>query len=155
MDLIGEGGGELGLGEDMVGPDLYAGYIPDRSLVHVPQAQIGDGLAGPINDQPLQIFRDNRVIATDELGMQGPFHLEQGKIARHRAGRTFPLNYDWDTALNRPLTGRPPEQDTRYPSPLSPGQLPGAHDGFMPVEVLPNPNTVFYTASPSVGWEGY
>lgn len=152
MDLIGEGGGELGLGEDMNGPDLYAGYIPDHSILHMPQAQIGDGLAGPPNEQHLQIFRDNRVIATDELGMQGPFTWE--KLARHRAGRTFPLNYEWDTALARPLTGMVPEQDARYPSPIDPSEYE-LKDGFTPTEVLPNPSTVFYTASPDVGWPGY
>ena len=54
-DLLGENVTELG--EDMVGPDLYAGYLPDRSLVLIPQTIIGDGLGGPPNDQQLAIFR--------------------------------------------------------------------------------------------------
>lgn len=154
--LSSEGPGPIGLGENLTGDDLYAGYIPDRSLLFSPQTVIGDGLAGPVNDQPLQIFRDNRVIATDELGMQGPFHLEQGKLARHRAGRMFPLNYDWVDSSQQGLTGLVPEQDARQLSPLEfPGEYPEAHSGFMPVEVIGNPTTVFYTVSPDVGFEGY
>lgn len=153
-DLIGESGGPLGLGEDMTG-SLTAGYLPDRSIVHIPQMQLGDGLAGPPNDQQLQIFRDNRPIATDELGLQGPFFLPQMAIARHRAGRTFPLNYEWDGGFDPSMLERAPEMDARHLSPLSPGQLPDFHDGVPPVEVLPSPRSVYYTASPNVGWQGY
>jgi len=155
-DLIGGAGGPLGLGEDQTGPDLTEGYIPDRSILLFVPTQLGDGLAGPVNEQNLEIYRDNRVIAADELGMQGPWNLEIGKFARHRAGRNFPLNYDWIDDSQVALPGLVPEQDARIPSPLQdPGEYPIDHAGFTPVEVITNPTTVFYTASPDVGWEGY
>jgi hypothetical protein len=143
----------LGLGEDRDGHSLIAGYRVDRSIIHVPLAQLGDGLAGPPNDQPLQIFRDDRPIATDELGQQGPFMWE--KLARHRAGRAFPLNFEWNAGIDQHLPGRAPVEDHRTMSPWYWGQEPDAHDGMLPPEVLPNPHTVFYTASPNVGWAGY
>lgn len=154
-DLLGESLAHDPYGEDLAGEDLHAGYIPERSVVHIPQLQLGDGLAGPPNDQPLQIFRDNRVIATDELGMQGPFHLSTSAVARHRAGRMFPLNYEWDDALDQTLPGRVPAQDVLRPSVLSPGEQPAWHDGVPPVEVLPAAHTVYFTATPQVGWQGY
>lgn len=154
-DLLGERyTTEDPYGEDLNGPDLQAGWIPDRSLVYVPPVQLGDGLAGPENDQALQIFRDNRVIATDELGRQGPF-ADGPKLARHRAGRNFPLNLEWGAFFDTSLPGLAPEQDALVPSPLYWGQDPDAHDGVPPVEVLPGAKTVFYTASPNVGWTGY
>jgi len=137
------------LGQNMSG-ELVFGFIPDREIDYIPQMQLGDGLAGPLNDQPLQIWRDNRVIATDELGMQGPF---QGwrMVARRSAGRTFPLNYEFSAGIDPSNPGRLPTQQTMAPSvfPL------GWEEGFQPVEVLPNPNTVFYTANPATGWQGY
>lgn len=140
-------------GEDMQGAELYAGFIPDRSVVHIPQMQLGDGLAGPPNDQQLQIQRDNRPIAVDELGMQGPFMWT--KVAHIRAGRMFPLNYEWDDALDQVYPGRVVMEDVLHPSPLSPGQQAAAHDGVPPVEVMRHAHTVFFTATPAVGWEGY
>jgi len=153
MDLIGEDLVGDTLGEDRVGPDLYAGYIPERAIVHVPPMQLGDGLAGPINDQPLQIFRDDRPLAVDELGMQGPF--TGPKLARHRAGRQFPLNYEWGDWFDPTLPGRVPTQDTRRPSPLSPGEAASAHDGVPATELIGPARTVYFTATPQVGWDGY
>lgn len=155
--LLGENlqADQLGLGADLMGDDLISGYIPERSIVHVPLTQIGDGLAGPVNEQNLVIYRDERPLAVDELGMQGPFHLEISKYARHRAGRAFPLNYDYGAGFDPAMYEREFVQDMLNPSPLNPGQLPDAHDGVSPVEVLGSANTVFYTASPNVGWEGY
>ncbi|HET9721122.1 MAG TPA: hypothetical protein VFP55_13660 [Solirubrobacteraceae bacterium] len=153
MDLLGENVAGGGLGEDMTGADLYAGYIPERALLHIPPVQLGDGLAGPENDQPLQIFRDTRPLAVDELGMQGPF--QDPKLARHRAGRQFPLNDQWNAGLDQTLPGRVPTQDSLHPSPLYPGQDPDYYPGVPPTEVLASPRTVFFTATPQVGWEGY
>jgi hypothetical protein len=151
-DLIGEDLRSDPLGENMAG-DPLAGYIPERTILFVPQVQLGPALVGPPNDQPLEIYRDDRPIATDELGMQGPFIWR--KLARRSAGRTFPLNYEWGATLDPQLPGMLPEQQTRGPSPLSPGQDPLLHDGVQPVEVLPTTRTVWYTASPDVGWVGY
>lgn len=137
---------------DLIGEDVVEeyGFVPDRSVQVFVPLQIGDGLAGPPNDQPLQVFRDTRPLAVDELGMG---HL--GKVARHRAGRSLPLNYDWGGWFDTSLPGRAPTQDSRELSPLSPGQLPAAHEGVHPPEVIRNPRTVLYTATPQVGWEGY
>lgn len=154
IDLLGETySSHDPYGEDLVGGDLFAGYIPERVVEHVPQMQLGDGLAGPPNDQALQIFRDNRVIATDELGMQGPFTGQ--KLARHRAGRMFPLNYGWGDNLDPSLPGLEVLQDVLVPSKLSPGQQAAAHDGVPPVEVLGSARSVYFTATPQVGWAGY
>jgi hypothetical protein len=146
----------LGLGSDLVDPDdLTAGYIPERSILYVPQTIIGDGLAGPVNDQMLMIGRDTRPLAVDELGKQGPFQLEIGKWARHRAGRMFPLNYDWGAGLDPslPEAGMPLEEGA-VPSVLSPEQSPDGWLGVPPVEIIADAHTVYYTASPNVGWGG-
>lgn len=135
------------LGDDVV--DEY-GFVPDRAIVIVSNVQIGDGLAGPENDQPLQIFRESRPLAVDELGMG---HL--GKLARHRAGRSVPLNYTFGAGLDPVLPGRPPEQDVLHPSVFGPGQDPAWHDGFPGAQVIRNVHTVYYTATPQVGWEGW
>ncbi|HWD76349.1 MAG TPA: hypothetical protein VG371_14505 [Solirubrobacteraceae bacterium] len=155
IDLLGEDLAGGSLGENLITDDLIAGYIPERAVVYQPPMQLGDGLAGPLNDQQLYIGRDDRPIATDELGMQGPFMLSIGAIARHRAGRSFPLNLDWNEGLDDTLPGLIPEDAGYRAAPLSPGGLPGAHDGVPAVELVENPRTVFYTASPSVGWAGY
>ena len=135
------------LGEDVV--EDY-GFIPERPVLVFSETQIGDGLAGPDNDQPLQIFRDNRPLAVDELGMG-----RISKLARHRAGRSVPLNLDWGAGLDMTLPGRVPRQDVRRASPLYPGQDPAAHEGIHPPEVIAAPDTVYYTATPQVGWTGW
>jgi hypothetical protein len=155
-DLIGEDLTGDALGQDMAGPDLTAGYIPNHSVLFIPKTVIGDPVAGPPSDQPLQIFRDNRPIATDELGMEGPWILESKKHSHRAAGRTFPLNYDWIGPFEFERTyGMVPEQDTLHPSVITPDNTPSAHDGVPPVELLENPHTVYFTASPAVGWAGY
>lgn len=153
-DLIGEDLRSDPLGEDMAG-SLTAGYIPGRDVRYLPPVQLGDGLAGPPNQQQLKIYRDARPIATDELGMQGPFYLRIGAIARHRAGRSFPLNYQWGAGLDPTLPGRVPTQESRELSPFGPGMLPDTHAGVAPVELTPTARTVYYTATPMVGWQGY
>jgi hypothetical protein len=137
---------------DLIGEDVVTDYafVPDRAVVVITNVQLGDGLAGPPNDQPLQILRDDRPLPVDELGVG---HL--GKVARHRAGRSFPLNYAWGLGVDQTLPGRPPQMDTLHPSPLYPGQSPDAHDGVPAPEVIRNPHTVFYTATPQVGWHGW
>lgn len=135
------------LGEDVV--EDY-GYVPERSVVFVPQLVIGDPAAGPENDQPLQIFRDTRPLAVDELGMG---HL--GKLARRAEGRTMPLNDDWGDWFDPSLPGRAPRQDTLHPSVFGPGQNPDSYDGVSPPQLIRNPHTVYYTATPQVGWEGW
>jgi hypothetical protein len=137
---------------DLVGEEVVQdyGFIPARDVVVIPPLQLGDGLAGPENDQPLQIFRDTRPLSVDELGAG---HL--GKLARHRAGRYMPYNLTWGAWFDPHLPGRPPEQDALHPSPLYPGQDPAAHEGVPATEVVRNPRTIFYTASPEVGWEGW
>lgn len=155
-ELLGEDLANYPLGEDLAGPDLIDGWIPGRSIEFIPPMQLGDGLAGPPNDQQFQIYRDNRPIPADSVGMLvggGPSHL--GIVARHRAGRQFPLNYEWNAGLDQGFPGMLPQQDALYPSPLYWGQAPGAHDGVPPTELLPPTRTVFYTASPRVGWAGY
>ena len=134
---------------DLIGDEGYD-FVPNRSVVVMPPVQLGDGLAGPENDQALQIFRDDRPLAVDELGMG---HL--GKLARHRAGRYLPLNYEYGAWFDNSLPGRPPVEDHRTPSPLYWGQSPEAHDGVPATEVIRNPRTVFFTATPQVGWEGW
>lgn len=135
------------LGEDVV---VEYGYVPERSVAFVPLVQIGDGLAGPPNDQPLQIFRDTRPLAVDELGMG---HL--GKVARHRAGRAFPLNDSFDSGLDHTLPGRAPEQDMLRSRSFGPAQDPGLHAGVLAPEVVTNPRTVYWTATPDAGWDGW
>jgi hypothetical protein len=144
-------------GQDLCGPDLYAGYIPGRGVEYIPQVTMGDGLAGPLNIQQLQIQRDDRPIAVDELGRQGPFQLAQGMIARIRAGHEFPLNYEYGpAALDNGMVERVPEQDAQTFAPYGPDQSAAwGYDGTYPPEVLPSARTVFYTASPNVGWDGY
>lgn len=153
-DLIAEDTtANMGLGEDSAGPDLYAGYIPERTVEYMPQLQLGDGLAGPPNQQQLVIYRESRPIATDELGMQGPFSFPQAAIARHRAGRTVPLNYEFGPAgLDPGNVERAPTMDGLVPTPLSPDQLPDWHAGVMAPEILPPTYTVPYTFSPDVGY---
>lgn len=154
--LLGEDLDTDPLGADLAGASLISGYIPERSLVIVPPVQIGDGLAGPVNDQQLVIARDNRPLAVDELGKQGPFQLEIGKYARHRAGRQFPLNYQFGAGLDPSLpNGDVPLQDQLGPSVFGPQQDPENFEGFQPAEILPATRTVFNTASPNVGWSGY
>lgn len=144
-------------GEDLCDEqNLIAGWITPRSVAYMPQVQIGPGLVGPVNEQQLQIYRDDRPIATDELGMQGPFRLMIGKYGRQPAGRTFPLNIDgWNAGLDQGMPGLVPVQDVLQLSPFGPDQDPGWYDGNPAPEVLPGARTVFYTASPEVGWEGY
>jgi hypothetical protein len=154
-DLLGEDLSHDELGQDLVGASLIAGYIPERAIAHVPAMQLGDGLAGPPNDQQLYIGRDDRPLAVDELGRQGPFLLKMGTLARHRAGRSFPLNYEWGAGIDQTNPGRVPEQDTRTNSPLNPGELPEAHAGVPAAEVLRSARTVFFTTTPQVGWEGW
>lgn len=154
-DLLGENLSDgLGLGEDMTG-NLISGYIPERTVEFSPLTQIGDGLAGAPNEQHLQIFRDDRPIATDELGVNGPFVIEWRKLAHHSAGRSFPLNYGWTAGLDQTNPGLLPRNpdSSLYPSPLYWGQDPDSFGGMAPVEVLPAAHTVYYTASPNVGWQ--
>lgn len=154
-DLLGENLTADPFGEDMAG-SLAAGYIPDRSLVYIPMMILGPPLVGPVNDQQLQIYRDNRPIATDELGMQGPFQLDINKYGRHSAGRTFPLNLEWNAGVDQSMYERVPEQDSALSSPYDPSQLPDwGYAGNPAVEVIPGARTVFYTATPNVGWDGY
>lgn len=154
-DLIGEPLPAGSLGVDQDDPTLIAGYIPGRTVDYLPPTQIGDGLAGPPNQQILYIGRDNRPLAVDELGMQGPFVLPWTAVARHRAGRSFPLNPDWDHGIDLGAAERASIQDARVLSPFTPGMLPQDHAGVPPVELTPNARTVYYTASPDVGWQGY
>lgn len=152
-DLIGEGPGDSGLGEDLAGEDLTTGYIPGRGVDYVPLVQLGDGLAGPPNEQQFVIYRDNRVIPADELGRQGPFILKQGTVARHRAGRSFPLNDEWNAGLDLGMVERVPEQDVRSMSPFGPDQEPSWYAGVPGPEILPATFSVPYTLSPAVGYD--
>lgn len=153
-DLLGEDYTHDELGEDLQG-GLISGYIPDHSVVHFVPTQIGDGLAGPPNQQDLVIFRDDRPIATDELGMQGPWNLDIGKVARHRAGRQFPLNEGWNAGLDDTNPGLVPQQDALLPSVFDPSQSPEWYVGDPPAELGPTARTVYFTATPQVGWTGY
>lgn len=148
-------GGELGLGENLTG-HLTTGYLPDKTVLFAAPTVIGDPAAGPENEQQLVIYRDTRPIAADELGVQGPFLLRQGAIARRKEGRRFPLNLDWGGGLaHHPPDVDQPLQDTRRLSPFSPGQLPDAHQGVASPELTPTARTVWWTATPQVGWDGY
>lgn len=153
-DLLGESFAADELGEDQQG-GLISGYIPDHSLTYIPQTIMGDGLAGPPNDQQLQIYRDDRPIATDELGMQGPFVLDQGRLARHRAGREFPLNMEWNAGIDDTNPGLVPQQDALLPSVFDPSQSPSWYVGDPPAELTPTARSVYFTATPTVGWDGY
>jgi hypothetical protein len=137
---------------ELLGEEHYQAYdvLPDTGLVFIPLLQLGDGLAGPENDQPLQILRDDRPLAVDELGKG---HL--GKLARHRAGRAMPLNMTWNAGVDQSMYERPPEQDARHPSGFGPGQNPAVHQGVPAPELVGNPRTILYTATPEVGWEGW
>lgn len=153
-DLLGEDlAFDGGLGEDLAGPNLAAGYIPGRGVEYVPLTQLGDGLAGPPNQQQLAIYRDNRVIATDELGRQGPFIMRQGAVARHRAGRAFPLNLEWNAGLDEGMPGLVPAQDVLSGAPFGPDQSPSWYGGVPAPEVLPATYSVPYTQSPAVGYD--
>lgn len=154
-DLIGEPLPAGSLGVDQDDPGLIAGYIPERNIDYLPPTQIGDGLAGPDNVQLLFIGRDRRPLAVDELGMQGPFVLMWTAIARHRAGRSFPYQDDFSDGIDLGAAERAPIQDALRPAVFTPGMLPPAHAGEQPVELTPNARTVYYTASPDVGWDGY
>ena len=115
--------------------------------------QIGDGLAGPRNVQHLVIFRDARPIATDELAFQRSLGMEV--IARHRAGRYFFLNPNMQVGgagLDAELPGLP-LQGGQSPSPLSPLQRGQSTSGIRPTEVLAPAQTVYYTATPQVGYD--
>lgn len=151
--LIGEGPGPDGLGENLTGGDLINGFIPERDVEFVPLTIIGPPHVGAPNEQLFEIYRDNRPIPADEIGMQGPFTWK--KVASHSAGRVFPLNENFGPiGIDRTFPGRVPTgpSDSRYPSPFNPGMLPATHAGFSPVEIVDNPWTVYYTASPNVGW---
>ena len=143
-------------GENGTSDELTAGYVPEQIVDFVPQTVIGPPVIGPLEDQQFVIYRDVRPIAADELGQQGPWVMLSRAIARRAAGRTFPFNLEFGPAgLDTTFPGRPPTQDTLHPSPLSPLQEPQAHVGLPPVEVLGPVETIYYTASPNVGWAGY
>lgn len=140
---------------DLIGESasLQNDELPAHVIDYIPPVQLGDGLAGPANDQQFAIYRDTRPIQADELqDLTSPTpHL--GIVARHRAGRSFPLNYTWGPAgFDFTLPGMVPLQNHRRMSPLSPGGLPRAHDGFKAPEVLKPRRTIFYTSTKHVGW---
>ena len=131
--------------------DRYNVPASNQIKVQVP-TQIGDGLAGPRSVQRLNIYRDALPIAADELAFQKSLGMEV--IARRAAGRYFFLNPDFTVGgpgLDAALPGLP-LQAGQMPSPLGPLQLGVDRRGLPPPEVLPPAQTVYYTASPYVGY---
>lgn len=115
--------------------------------------QIGDGLAGPRNIQHLQIQRDAIPIAADELAFQRSLGMEV--IARHRAGRYFFINPDFQVGgpgLDGSLPGLPLQGGLPGPSPMSPLQRGAGRTGTRGAQVIPPARTVYYTATPQVGY---
>lgn len=132
--------------------DAYNIGASDRIRVAVPTI-IGDGNAGPPNRQGIQIQRDAIPIAADELAFQRSLGMEVR--ARHAAGRYFHQNGDF-TAAGAGLADRLPGlplQAGQKPSVLGPTQLAGNFRGIRPVSVLPPAQTVYYTATPQVGYD--
>ena len=124
-----------------------------RNDVKVNPSQIGDGLAGPRNVQHLVIYRDPRPIAADELAFQRSLGMEV--IARHRPGRYFFLTPEFQvggSGLDGSFPGMP-LQAGQAPSPLSPLQRGARTAGIRPQEVLAPAQTVYYTATPQVGYD--
>ena len=133
--------------------DLY-NVPPSNAKRVLHPTQIGDGLAGPRNVQHLQIFRDALPIAADQLAFQAALGMEV--TARHRAGRYFLLNPDMTAGgagLDASLPGLPLHAGLPGPTPFSPGQLSAWHHGIRPAEVLAPAQTVYYTATPDVGYD--
>lgn len=147
--------GTTGLGSNMQGT-LPDGYLQPYSVEFAAPTVIGPPTVGPDNQQQLEIYRDNRVIPADELGMQGPFLLRQGAIAKRPEGRRFPLNIEYGPAgLDTSLPGLVPIEMAAILAPFSPGQLPASQPGVSAPEVIGPVQTIYWTATPQVGWQGY
>jgi len=136
----------------LVGEQAAAWQIPPSVArdIAVP-SQIGDGLAGPRNVQHLMIARDAIPIAADELAYQRSLGMEV--TARHRAGRYFFLRPEMQVGgpgLSPELPGLPLQPG--LPGPRRP-QIPATqYHGIPPTQVLPPAQTVYYTATPQVGY---
>lgn len=116
---------------------------------------IGDGLAGPRNVQHLQIFRDALPIAADELAFQRSLGMEV--IARHRAGRYFIENPTFTAGgagLDPGLPGMPLVAGLPGATPFSKVNRGYGQAGVRGAQVLPPARTVYYTATPQVGYYG-
>jgi hypothetical protein len=130
--------------------------IPVSNLINVqPPTQIGDGLAGPRNRQQLMIYRDTRPIAADELAYQASLGMEV--IARHRAGRYFFLSPEFTpggSGLANRLPGLPLEGGLPGPRQINtPGMQARAHNRNRGPRVLRPAQTVYFTATPYVGYD--
>ena len=137
---------DMPFGENMSG-DLIAGYSQGETIEFVPETQLGNGVQGPPQQQDLQIWRDNRPLAVDELGMEGPWVIPWVKTAKPSEGKTFPLNYEFGTRFDKTNPGRPAGDQTLV---MSPFPTVTWADGAETVEVLPDSEGVYSTAGQGI-----
>lgn len=121
---------------------LDDGYVPGEAIHFVPGVELGDGVQGPPQDQDLVIWRDNRPLAVDELGQEGPFVLPWVKVSHPVEGKSFPLNLAYGGQFDRALPGFPAELDP--PGLQAPYPYPSQ---ATPETVIPDPssNEILYS----------
>lgn len=139
----------------LIGTDSDPNVVaPSRAIDAQHPTIIGPGLSGPRNAQQLTVQRDTRPLAFDELAFQRSLGMEV--FARNPAGRymVFYENTAAGGGLSSRLPGLPLQQGQR-PSPVGPAQLAGNFGGIQAPVVLPAARTVYYTASPGVGYGVY
>ena len=131
-------------GENMSG-DLVNGYTAGEAIDFVPATTLGNGVQGPPQQQDLQIWRDNRPLAVDELGMEGPWVLPWVMVSHPDAGKTFPLNLDWGMRFDRGMPGLVPQEEPG--GLLSPFPVVTWASTPSVVEVLPTSGDVVYSTA--------
>jgi hypothetical protein len=143
--LIGESfTPDMPFGENMEG-DLINGYVVGESIDFVPAVELGNGVLGPPQQQDLVIWRDNRPLAVDELGMEGPWVIPWVKVSQPVEGKTFSLNYEFGGQFDKTMPGLNPEEEPG--GLLSPFPAVTFLTAPATVEVLPTTSETIYSTA--------